>query len=343
MTKLPRLAVVGPMVGKHFGCVTTQGEILAAHFSSSGYPVVSVSSAYNRYLRLADIFITLIRKKKEVDIQCLQVFGGPSFVVEDIASFIGRMYGQKIIMVLRGGAFPEFMERFPSWSQRVLRRAHVIVAPSAFLARLVEKYGFKCRVIPNIIRLSEYPFRLRQQPAPHLFWMRAFHPIYNPEMAVRVFAQVKKKMPVATLVMAGQDKGQQAAVQQLCQSLGLGESVKFPGFLSMESKIKIGNLAEVFLNTNRVDNMPVSVVEACAMGLPVVATNVGGVPDLLTDGQTGLLVPSNDSNKMAEAVFRLLETPDLAERLSSNGRKLAERSSWEYVRTEWDNLFASIM
>jgi hypothetical protein len=67
--------------------------------------------------------------------RCLQVFGDPSFVVEDIASWLGRRFGQRIIMVLRGGAMPEFMAH-PQWTQRVLGRADALIAPSEFLARI---------------------------------------------------------------------------------------------------------------------------------------------------------------------------------------------------------------
>ena len=98
----------------------------------------------------------------------------------------------------------------------------------------------------------------------------------------------------------------------------------------------------MFLNTNRIDNMPVAVVEACAMGLPVVAANVGGIPDLLTDEETGLLVADDDDEAMAEAIERLIRDEDLAGRLSANGQQLAARSSWEQVRPQWEKVFAEL-
>jgi glycosyltransferase involved in cell wall biosynthesis len=120
--------------------------------------------------------------------------------------------------------------------------------------------------------------------------------------------------------------------------LGVFEAIRFVGFLDMAGKAREGSLAEVFLNTNRIDNMPVSVVEACAMGIPVVSTAVGGVPDLLQDGETGLLVPDDDDGAMAAAVKRLLRDPVLAGRLSLNGRQLAESCSWEAVRPQWEEV-----
>ena len=339
----PRLCFVGPMVGRHKGHVTIQGEILSGLFREADYSVISVSHARNRYARLVDIVGSLIRRRGEIDIQCLQVFGGPSFVVEDIASRLGQLFGQRVLMFLRGGAMPAFMAHHPRWTRRVLRRANAIVAPSEYLARAVSEYGFSAEVIPNVIDISRYPYRHRQHLEPRLIWMRTFHEIYNPMMAVRVLARLRKTVPDVTLLMAGQDKGLEAQVQKFAVSLGLRSAVRFAGFLDMQQKASLGNECDIFINTNHVDNMPVAIVEACAMGLPVVATDVGGIKDLLTDGETALLVPDNDDEAMVRAIKRLLNEPDLVGQLSAKGRELAERSSWERVQPQLERVFAELL
>jgi glycosyltransferase involved in cell wall biosynthesis len=273
----------------------------------------------------------------------LDVFSGASFVIADIASLLGKWFGKPVVMVLRGGALPEFIGRFPRWAGRVLGRADVIVAPSEFLARVATGRGLRPRVIPNVINLSVYPYRHRQKVNPRIFWMRSFHSIYNPSMAVRVMARLRTAMPEASLVMAGQDKGLQSTVEQMAERLELKSAIRFPGVLDMAGKAHEGDAADIFLITNRVDNMPVTAVEACAMGMPVVATAVGGIPDLLTDGDTGLLVPDDNDEAMARAIHRLVSEPGLADRLSANGRKLAERSSWERIRPMWERVFAELM
>ena len=330
------------MVGRNRGYVTTQGEILSDHFEREGYSVISVSSSPNRYMRLADIVKTMILCRREIEVLIVQVYGERSFVVEDIASWLGQRFGHRIVMVLRGGTLPDFMNRFPNWTRRVLSRAHAIIAPSEFLARAVISYGFRARVIPNLIDLSVYPYRHRQTVSPRLFWMRSFYPYYNPAMAVRAFARIRSKLPGATLIMAGRDAGIENDVRKLVKDLGIERAVSFPGFLDMESKIRVGNSTDIFLNTNNVDNMPVAVLEACAMGLPVVATNVGGISDMLTDEKTALLVPDNNIELMVEAVYRLVNEPGLAGILSSNGRQLAERVSWQNIYPQWKQVFADV-
>lgn len=338
-----RIAVVGPMVGRNPGYVTTQGEILSDLLREEGYPVVCVSSSPNRYLRFADIIKTLISQRRQIDIQCLQVFSGPSFVVADVASKLGKMLRKPIVMVLHGGGLPKFLARYPRWTCGVLSRADALIAPSAFLARALVPYKFHVQVIPNVINLSQYSYRHREVIQPRLFWMRSFHPIYNPMMAIRVLAQLKEKAPEASLVMGGQDKGLEFEVKRLAKTVGVNGAVRFAGFLDMTAKVRECHSADIFLNTNHVDNMPVAVVEACAMGLPVVATAVGGVPDLLTHEETVLLVPDNDDQSMVAAIMRLLNNSNLTGRLSANGRKLATRSSWEEVFPQWKRVFAEVM
>jgi L-malate glycosyltransferase len=342
-TTTPRLCFVGPMVGRNPGFVTTQGQRLADLFLMLNYPVISVSAKTNRYHRLGDIVKTLILNRQAIDIMMLEVYSGPSFVVEDVASQLGKWFGHRIIMVLHGGAMPEFIARFPKWTRRVLSRADVLVAPSPFNARAVTQFGFEARVIPNVIDLSAYRYRQRRSLSPRLFWMRTFHEIWNPMMAVRVLARLRQTVPDATLLMAGQDKGLEAQVQKLAISLGLRSAVRFAGFLDMQQKVSLGNECDIFINSNHLDNMPVAIVEACAMGLPVVATDVGGIKDLLTDGETALLVPDNDDEAMVRAIKRLLNEPDLAGQLSAKGRELAERSSWEKVQPQWERVFAVLL
>jgi len=341
----PHLCFVGYIAGRNPGRVPHQSEILAKLFKEAGYPVAAVSDELSRWKRLTDIVSTLIRRRHNSEIIMLQVFGEMSFIGEDIASSLAKRFRQPLVMVLRGGTLPEFMGRFPHWTTGVLRRADVLVTPSSYLPRVLASYGLRSRVIPNVVNLPLYPYRHRQTVQPRLFWMRTFHPHYNPLMAIRVLARLRASRPTATLVMAGadDDAALQREVRQTVEACGLKDAVNFPGFLDMKGKSREGTAADIFLNTNQVDNMPVSVLEACAMGIPVVATKVGGIGDLLVDGETALLVPSDDDEAMVKAIGRLLNEPGLAARLSANGRRLAESCSWKQVRGCWEELFSELL
>lgn len=321
--------------------MTTQGEVLAGLLAAEGYWVITASGIPNRVGRVADIVRTLSRNRRSIDLLVLQVYSGPSFVIESLSSGLARRFGIPIVMHLHGGAMTEFIARHPGWTKKVLSRARALIAPSEFLARAVSQIGMRAQIIPNVLDIDAYPYRHRSRLKPRLFWMRTFHPMYNPEMALRALAGVRESVPDACMVMGGQEKGHGANTRRLAGELSLSDCVRFAGFLGMADKTREGAAADIFLNTNHIDNMPVSVIEACAMGLPVVATAVGGVPDLLTNGETALLVPDDDACSMATGIVRLLRDSELASRLSANGRALAEQCSWESVRPLWTELFAN--
>jgi L-malate glycosyltransferase len=330
------------MIGHTGVHVTTQGYILSALFGASGYRTLAVSKALNRYMRLAEISTVLIQRRKAIDVALIEVYSGKAFIVADVASAISRLMSYKTVLTLHGGDLPAFIQRFPHWTGRVFSRADALVAPSEYLASAVTASGREARIIPNVIDLRNYAYRRRVSVKPHLFWMRSFHPTYNPALALKVVLGLRAEYPDVKLIMAGQDKGLQAGMQSLARQLGIADAVRFPGFLNKAGKALEGGRADIYLNTSHIDNVPVAIIEAAAMGLPVVATRVGGVPSLVQDGHNGLLVPDDDVPAMIGAIRRLLSEPKLAERLSTNGRNLAERASWPKVLPLWEDLLREI-
>ena len=339
----PHICFIGSMLGKNAGYVTTQGQILADLFAAEDhYRISCVSSRINRVTRLSEIMAVLILKHRKIDAVILEVYSGLSFFIAEIVGEICRSLKIPLVMVLHGGNLPDFVAANPRRAGVTLKKARVLVAPSEFIAEKLAAFGFQVRVIPNVIDLNRYNYRKRELIRPQLLWMRSFHEIYNPQMAVAVLSELVKSYPEARLVMAGVDKGLQAQVKEKAEKLGLEKAVRFAGFLDEKKKRDEFSRADIYLNTNRVDNMPVSIVEACASGLPVVATRVGGIPWLIADGESGLLVENENVGEMVKAIKKLLNEPNFTERISRNARNLAERSDWAAVRQSWENLLDEI-
>lgn len=349
----PRLCFAGPLLGVNPGWVTSQGEIIAALLENEGYAVRQTSHIPARLPRLADMLRSLVTWRHDIDLVIHQVFSGPAFAIADVTSALCRALGLRQVFTLHGGALPEFAAANPRWTRRVLARADRVVTPSSYLLERVIRPLFPrggppgapdgwARVIPNILSLDAYPYRYRPVVVPRLLWMRTFEYVYHPELAIEVLANLRVTHPEATLSMGGQERGLHDTVAALAETRGLADAVRFTGFLDSDGKAREFAAHDIYLNTNRVDNMPVSVLEAGAFGLPVVATNVGGIPHLLRDGETALLVPAGDAVAMANAVRRLLEQPHLAGQLSANGRRLAESCAWDAVKVRWQSLFDEV-
>jgi len=330
------------MSGLDRASIPTPAEFLFLAFRQDGYLVQAASFSKSKLGRITETLGMILAHHRKIDVLLLSVYVGQSFILEDLVSCLAQYFRIPTVMVLHNGLTPAFVSLFPGWTSRVFRRAVALVAPSPFLPRALKPYGWPVRIIPNPVDISAYPFRLRQQAAPSLLWMRSFYPYYNPHMALRVLRRLVAAYPQASLAMAGKDKGLQAELIETVAQWGIQAQVRFPGFLNGDAKIRTFQQTDIFINTNSVDNTPVSVVEAWAMGLPVISTNVGGIADLVEDGETGLLVRDDDDTAMAEAIQRLMQEPALAEKLSCQGRAQAEKFSWQAVRPQWQALFDEI-
>lgn len=341
-TSRPRLCFVGPHLGCHPGWVTTQSEVVAELFSQAGYQVRSTSSVRRPLVRSLDMAFSIIRWRRLIDIMVLSVFSGRAFLFAEWISALGKRLGLTQVHFLHGGDLPEMASSDPDRIRGVLGRADAVVAPSPYLQGMSRSLGLDAAVIPNVLQLDDYPFAERRalEPPIRILWMRTFHSIYGPELAVRTLARLIESGIDARLTMAGQDKGLESECRDLAASLRLGDRVIFPGFLRGPAKIEAFSEHDLYLHTNRVDNTPVSLLEAAACGLPVVATRVGGVPDLM--GDAGILVEPESPEASAQAVESLIGSSELVERLSRSGRFLAEGCSWPRVHGRWKVLFQEL-
>ena len=330
----PRIGLVGHLLAAH-GRVTTTTEVMARLLEADGYEVRTTSSRAGAAARLLDTVWSLVRWRGGVDVLLVSTYSGRSFVLADLTALVARACRLPFILVLHGGALPGQFRDHPRWARRVLRSARLVVAPSEYLAVAARGLGVQAEVIPNPLAIDDYLFVPRREVAPTLLWMRTFHPYYEPELAIRTLALVRRRFAGATLTMAGADDGLLEATRALARELGVADAVDFAGFLDPAGKARAFAAHDIFLNTNQVDNTPVSVLEACAYGLPIVATAVGGIPYLLDDRSSALLVPRSDPEAMAAAVVELVDDPVLAGALSTAGRAIAERSAWPVVRDQW--------
>jgi glycosyltransferase involved in cell wall biosynthesis len=286
-----------------------------------------------------DTLKTLFRNKRNYDIAIVMVFSGPAFAIADLSSLIARLHRKKVILWLHGGNLPQFRERHPRWVARVLRRGTAIVVPTGHLRGVAEEAGQEPHVIPNVLP-DNIDFKERRRVRPSILWMRTFHEIYDPLVAIDVVARLAERLPDVRLMMAGQDKGMLATTRERAISVGVESHIEFPGFLGPAQKREAFESHDIFLNTTRVDNAPVSLVEAAAYGLPIVTTPSGGIPHLFEDDESALFAPP-DPDAMATSILRLIESPDLVRHLASNARSVADEFTWSAVRFRWSALLDS--
>lgn len=337
--RAPRLLLVGSYLSSSLGSRSV-GEDLAERLTYAGWSVLVTSRKRSRYLRVLDMLATVCRERRRFDVAHVDVFSGAAFRWAEAVCRLLRVMHKPYVLTLHGGNLPAFANRAPDRVRRLLRGATAVTAPSRYLADAMHHARDDLRLLPNALQLESYPFRLRQHPQPQLVWVRAFHRIYNPEMATSVVAQLAADIPRVCLTMVGPNKdGSLARTRKRAALLRVADRVTFAGVVPKRDVIGCLAAGDIFLNTTDVDNTPVSVLEALAAGLCVVSTNVGGIRYLLEHERDALVVPARDDNAMAAAVRRLLSEPGLAARLSRNARAKAERFDWSNILPQWEALF----
>jgi glycosyltransferase involved in cell wall biosynthesis len=315
-------------------------EELATRLSAHGWAVLTASAKAARIPRLWDMLHTILKWRRSYAVAQVDVFSGLAFCWSEAACAALSWCKKPYVLTLHGGNLPDFARRHPQRVRRLLQSARAVTAPSRYLSEQMAPYREGLRLLPNALVLDDYQFRLRQQIQPSLVWLRAFHEIYNPLLAVKVAQLLAADVPEFRLVMIGPDKGDGTLqrVQSAIAKAGLNERVLCVGQVPKFEVPRWLNESDIFLNTTSVDNAPVSVIEAMACGLCVVSTNVGGLPYLLAHEQDALLVRPNNPPAMAAAVRRLLTEPALAGRLSRHARQTAELHDWNTVLPQWEAL-----
>ena len=274
----------------------------------------------------------------------MDVFSGPAFVWAEVVCATLRLAGKPYVLTLHGGALPAFAQCWPGRVRRLLMSAAAVTTPSRFLFETMAQYRADLELCPNPIHLDQYPFRLRARPRPRLIWLRTFHELYNPALAVRVLALLRPQVPDVELLMIGPIRRPETLkeVQDLAAELAVADRLVVQGPVPKPAVGEWLDRGDIFLNTTNIDNTPVSVMEAMACGLCIVSTNVGGVPYLVRDGEDGLLVPADAPQAMAAAVRKILEVPGLAERLSRQARESVSRLDWSQIMPRWEQLLRTI-
>ena len=249
-----------------------------------------------------------------------------------------------VIVNYRGGLAPEFL----ACSQRrvlpLLRRANLIVVPSGFLQSVFLKYGLQTLMIPNIVDLDVFRVAttvVSPLVRPHIVIARNLESIYGIDTALRAIKLVIPHFPTLRMSIAGSGPDR-AMLERLAAELQIAERVHFTGRLEVKAMVELYCSADLMLNPSRIDNMPNSVLEALACRVPVVSTDVGGIPYLLEHGLTAWLTKPDSPQAMSAAILHVLTNSSLCEKLREEGYKVALNCGWLRVRDQWLGAYQSV-
>ncbi|MFC6858606.1 glycosyltransferase family 4 protein [Zunongwangia atlantica] len=310
-------------------------SFLSKMLREEGYKVKTASAKNNKLIRLTEMLCLIIKFHSTTDIVLIDTYGATNFYYAYLVGRLCQMYKIPYVPILHGGNLPERLDKDPKFSKNLFGNAYLNIAPSNFLKHEFESRGFdRIKLIPNSIDLRNYPFKNRDRFFPKLLWVRRFQHRYNPKMAILLLERLFAEYEEAELCMVGPEKdGSMQDCKRLAKRKNL--NVKFTGKLKKKEWAELAKEYDFFINSTTIDNTPISVIESMGLGLPIISTNVGGMPVLIDHLKDGVLVDSDDFNAMFSEIKKILENPDIGQKMAINARKKAESFGWKNVRKDW--------
>jgi glycosyltransferase involved in cell wall biosynthesis len=283
----------------------------------------------------------LVRELSRADVVHVFSASYASFLLAPLpAMLIAQALGKPVVLNYRSGEAPDHLQR-SSIARKAIAGVDLNIVPSRFLVDVFRDFGIDASIIPNIVDPDVFRYRERDPIRPRLVSTRNFDALYNVAATIRSFRIVQDRWPEAALTLVGGGP-QETELRALVEQLRL-RNVTFVGRVRPEEIAGFYDANDIYIQSPNIDNMPTSVLEAFASGLPVVSTEAGGVPAILTHGTHGLLASLADYETMGHHVVRLLDNPDYARALARNAYQTTHACTWPAVREQWVRAYQGVV
>ncbi len=269
-----------------------------------------------------------------------------SFVRKSIVLLIARLAGCKTIFHLHGGGFRQFATveaggMMRRWIRHTLEASSVVITLSSGWAGFVRGFAPKARVmvVPNSVPL---PAASSVQPEPaRILFLGRLEPAKGVFELLGAGARLAAHYPDLRLVFGGE--GDAEALRKRAAALGIQDRIELLGWVGPQERAAQLARAAVFCLPSHAEGLPMAMLEAMAAGTAVVASNVGGIPETIVDGDNGLLAPPRDEQALADKLAQLVGDDALRTRLAQRARAtIAQHYSTEVVCGQLSALYREL-
>ena len=335
-----RYRLIAPKIMKIFlisnyqhgiGGINAQVDLLQTYLNQEEGIKADIFSTKGNPLRRCMALFLLLCKARHYDILHIHACSYWGMVPAVMGVIAGKLWRKRIVITYHGGEAKEYFTKHVGFVKRWLSRANQVIVLSGFLKEVFDQYNIPCVVIPNIVVLQPQLKRTRDI-GPKFISIRHLEPLYNIPCILNAYEQVLKVYPEATLDILGQGS-MRTELETYVQEHNL-TGVRFIGQVPNDKIYDYFAKASIMLSAPKIDNMPVSLLEAMNAGLLVISSRVGGVPYMIEDGKTGLLFESENCNDLADKMTWALEHPQEVNTMIMAAQKEVQKYSWEKVKKQ---------
>lgn len=351
MYSINKVAIVGPLAPPAGGmanltfklseAISQQDIVVDIIQTNSPYKfkVIEKLKGIRAIFRLFPYILSLYKKTKSADVVHIMANSGWSWYLFSVpAILISKLNGKPIVVNYHGGNAESFFANSWRWVDKSLQHIHCLIVPSKFLNTVFGGYGRDSIIIPNALDTALFTKKNKEfnKNNLHLIVTRNLEKIYGIHIIIKSFKIIVDKYPNTQLSIAGSGPDLEALKEQV-KECKLSNNVIFTGRLDTNEIASLYQRADIMLNASTIDNAPSSLLEALACGIPVVTSDVGGIPDMLSHEYDALLVKKNDVLDISKQVFRLIDDQELRESLVDNGLNTVRKFEWSIV---WQQLLS---
>lgn len=266
--------------------------------------------------------------------------------------FLRRFPEVKFLLTLQEGDSVEHIHGrvrgFKKQWRKIFQRADYIQAISRYLADWAKREGARCpiEVVPNGVDLQKFKAQSAKRKVEKgnkkiIITTSRLVPKNGVDLLIHAGAALKTLFPergfAIWILGVGPDEPK---LKTLVHKLGLDAEVKFFGLVSADRLAEFLAQADVFVRPSRSEGLGNAFLEAMAVGVPVIGTRVGGIPEFLTDRVTGLFTKTDDPKDLADKIVELIQNPELRQTLVKNGRNLVQdKYEWTKIASQMGLIF----
>ena len=353
------IIIFGPVHARG-GITTVVRSVLGEGIIQRHYKVFEVNTSLykegNLFKELVTFLTAIIRTmylliwNERIEILHIHSSSGPSFYRKAIIFCIGIFCSKRTIFHLHASHFIEYFINSRNLLVKrvfgfIVRKANTVVVLSESWEKAIrENYNpHRVHVIRNPISVKvATEFTPPERTSKDILFLGFFIKSKGVYDLIKAMVNVTHAHKDAQLLLCGKGEEEEGLRKEI-RALNLHDNVKIIGWVEQEEKAKLLKMARVFVLPSYKEGMPMALLEALAFGVPVVATKVGAIPEILEEGHNGLLVEPGDINNLSDKLILLLENLELNRRLRQNSIELAKKFQSSEIAKKWVTLYKGLL
>jgi glycosyltransferase involved in cell wall biosynthesis len=298
-----------------------------------------------KYWYAASGYVLLIWKlltDSSIEIVHIHSASGSSFWRKSIAIKIAKSMGKKVIFHCHGGGFKEFRDSSPAKVDAILNKVDSVVCLSSEWKTYFESIGCKNVVIIKNVIVEPEIATTESDGLVHFLFLGLICDNKGIFDSLEAIAKHKDELLGKVILHIG-GNGQTERLTERINELGLEQLVRFEGWVNKEKKRHLLNLADVYILPSYIEGVPISILEAESYHKPVITTNVGGIPSIVRNNETGLFVTPGNQDEIYQSIKTLTDDEALRKRLGEAGYEISKGYLPETIKQGLENLYSNIL